>query len=91
MEAIPSSIKIARAACRIATQNVVFALVIKALFMVLGLAGIASMWFAVFSICMGKFCCVKGMGTGNGEGGRKCDCVFRVAHGFPIPPPKYGR
>ncbi len=49
MEAIPASIKIAKAACRIATQNVTFALVIKALFMILGLAGKASMWFAVFA------------------------------------------
>ena len=49
MEAIPAAIKIAKAACRIATQNVAFALVIKALFMILGLAGMASMWFAVFA------------------------------------------
>ena len=49
MEAIPASIKIAKAACRIATQNVTFALVIKALFLILGLAGKASMWFAVFA------------------------------------------
>ena len=49
MEAIPASLTIAKAACRIATQNVTFALVIKALFMILGLAGKASMWFAVFA------------------------------------------
>ena len=34
---------------RIAIQNVAFALVIKAMVMVLGLFGIASMWFAVFA------------------------------------------
>lgn len=32
-----------------ALQNVVFALIIKAMVMVLGLLGMASMWFAVFA------------------------------------------
>ena len=49
MEAIPQSIAIAKATNRIAIQNVAFALVIKAMVMVLGLFGIASMWFAVFA------------------------------------------
>lgn len=49
VEAIPASLKIARATGRIATQNVVFALVVKALIMILGLARISSMWLAVFA------------------------------------------
>lgn len=49
MEAIPSSIRIAKATGRIAAQNVTFALAVKALVMLLGLAGIASMWLAVFA------------------------------------------
>ena len=49
MEAIPQAILIARAASRIAWQNVVFALVIKILVMILGLLGYANMWLAVFA------------------------------------------
>ena len=49
MEAVPDSISIARCTTRIAWQNVVFALTVKALVMVLGLAGYASMWMAVFA------------------------------------------
>jgi len=49
MMAIPNALKIAKATGRIAAQNVVFALAIKALIMVLGLMGIASMWLAVFA------------------------------------------
>ena len=49
MEAIPESIRIAKQTGSIAYQNVVFALAIKALVMVLGLFGIASMWMAVFA------------------------------------------
>lgn len=49
LEAIPESISIARSSCRIAMQNVVFALVIKAVIMALGLLGFASMWTAVFA------------------------------------------
>lgn len=49
MEAIPQAISIARSTGRIAMQNVVFALIIKALVMVLGLAGFANMWMAVFA------------------------------------------
>ena len=47
--AIPESIRIARQTGRIARQNVVFALTVKALVMILGLLGIASMWMAVFA------------------------------------------
>lgn len=49
MDAIPQALQIARATSRISWQNVVFALIIKALVMVLGLAGFASMWMAVFA------------------------------------------
>ena len=49
VEAIPESIRIAKQTGTIAYQNVVFALVIKALVMILGLFGIASMWMAVFA------------------------------------------
>ena len=49
MGAVPNSISIARTTTRIAWQNVVFALAVKALVMVLGLAGYASMWMAVFA------------------------------------------
>lgn len=49
MGAVPESISIAKSTTRIAWQNVVFALAIKAAVMVLGLAGHASMWMAVFA------------------------------------------
>lgn len=49
VESIPQSISIARSASRIAVQNVVFALVIKVAVMILGLAGFANMWMAVFA------------------------------------------
>ncbi|MGI6068841.1 MAG: heavy metal translocating P-type ATPase [Blautia sp.] len=49
MDAIPQSLAISRATNRIAIQNVVFALIIKIAVMILGLAGFASMWLAVFA------------------------------------------
>lgn len=49
MEAVPQSLKIAKATGAIASQNVAFALIIKLLVMVLGLAGMANMWMAVFA------------------------------------------
>ena len=49
MEAIPESLRIAKKTGAIAAQNVVFALAVKVLVMVLGLAGFASMWMAVFA------------------------------------------
>ena len=48
-EAIPEALDIAGATARIAWQNVVFALAVKAAAMVLGLMGHASMWLAVFA------------------------------------------
>ena len=49
VSAIPDSLFIARQTQSIAMQNVVFALAIKAVVMVLGLLGCASMWAAVFA------------------------------------------
>ena len=48
-QAIPDSIRIARMTRRISNQNIVFALAVKILVMILGLAGFASMWAAVFA------------------------------------------
>ena len=47
--AIPQAVEIARQTARIAWQNVIFALAVKLAVMVLGLAGFASMWMAVFA------------------------------------------
>lgn len=49
MDSVPAAIRIAKRTKAIAMQNVVVALIIKALVMVLGLAGFASMWLAVFA------------------------------------------
>jgi len=47
--AIPQALEIAAKTRKIAWQNVIFALAIKAAVMVLGLCGFASMWLAVFA------------------------------------------
>ena len=47
--AIPGALDIARRTNRVAWQNVIFALAVKAIVMVLGLWGFASMWLAVFA------------------------------------------
>ncbi len=49
LDAIPEAVSIARSTRRIAWQNVIFALAIKALVMILGLLGYANMWMAVFA------------------------------------------
>ena len=49
VNAISQSVRIARVTGRIAMQNVVGALVIKALVMILGFLGFANMWMAVFA------------------------------------------
>lgn len=49
MDAIPQALAIARFATRISWQNVIFALAVKIFVMILGLAGFASMWTAVFA------------------------------------------
>ena len=47
--AIPEALAIAARTARVAWQNVYFALAVKAIAMVLGLLGFASMWIAVFA------------------------------------------
>lgn len=47
--AISESIRIARVTGNIAVQNVVFALLVKALVMILGFLGYANMWMAVLA------------------------------------------
>ncbi|MBQ7002034.1 MAG: cadmium-translocating P-type ATPase [Oscillospiraceae bacterium] len=49
VEAVPQALAIAEQTNQIAWQNVVFALAVKAIVMVLGLLGHASMWLAVFA------------------------------------------
>lgn len=49
MSAVLQSIQIAKETNRIAKQNVIFALAVKAIVMILGLTGYASMWMAVFA------------------------------------------
>ncbi|MDO4745725.1 MAG: heavy metal translocating P-type ATPase [Bacillota bacterium] len=49
LESIPQSISIARYTGRIAMQNIIFALAIKLLVIVLGIAGFANIWAAVFA------------------------------------------
>ena len=46
---IASAIKIAKRTRKIVFQNIAFALGVKAIFLVLGALGIASMWEAVFA------------------------------------------
>jgi Cd2+/Zn2+-exporting ATPase len=46
---VVTAIKVARKTGRIVTQNIVFALGIKALIMVLAFLGITSIWFAIFA------------------------------------------
>ena len=46
---IAKAIKISRKCIRIVWQNIIFALGIKALCLVLGAAGIADMWAAIFA------------------------------------------
>ncbi len=49
VESIPQAVQIAQATSMISWQNVIFALVVKAIVMLLGLFGFASMWMAVFA------------------------------------------
>ena len=46
---IPMVIRIARKTVGISTQNIVFALFVKALILILGALGLANMWAAVFA------------------------------------------
>ena len=49
MSALPESIAIAKSAYKAAKWNVIFALVVKALVVVLGFCNLANMWMAVFA------------------------------------------
>jgi Cd2+/Zn2+-exporting ATPase len=49
MDAVPQALKISEDTNRIAKQNIIFALAFKLAVMVLGIAGFANMWFAVFA------------------------------------------
>lgn len=49
VQAIPEALEIAKKTNRIAMQNIVFALVVKALVMIMGFLGVANMWMAVFA------------------------------------------
>ena len=46
---LPQAIRLARKTMRIVRQNIVFALSVKALVLVLGSLGFATMWLAVFA------------------------------------------
>ena len=49
VSAVPEALRISRFTMGIATQNIVFALGVKAIVMLAGFAGFASMWAAVFA------------------------------------------
>lgn len=49
VQAIVDSVRIAKSTGRVAMQNVIFALAVKLLVMILGFAGYANMWMAVFA------------------------------------------
>ena len=49
MQAIPEALQIAQVTNRIAMQNIIFALGVKALVMLMGFFGVANMWMAVFA------------------------------------------
>lgn len=49
LEAVPEAVRTARATGKIAMQNVVFALAVKAAVLLLGFLGTANMWMAVFA------------------------------------------
>ena len=46
---VPVAMRIAKKTVRIAKENIVFALVVKALILILGALGLANMWLAVFA------------------------------------------
>ena len=49
VQAIPGALEIAKITNRIAMQNIVFALGVKALVVIMGFLGLANMWMAVFA------------------------------------------
>ena len=66
---IPLVIRIARRTVRIARQNIVFALAVKALILILGALGIAGMWAAVFAdVGVAMICIINAMRLLNRKG-----------------------
>jgi len=61
LEAVPETVRLARRANRVIWQNIVFSIVVKAVFLVLAPLGLISLWLAVFAD-MGTSLLV----TGNG-------------------------
>ncbi len=49
LDKLPEAVKIARKTVRIARENIVFAIGVKALILVIGILGFANMWLAVFA------------------------------------------
>ena len=49
LSALPKAVKIARKTRSIVMQNILFSIVMKAAFMVLGAAGVLPLWLAVFA------------------------------------------
>ena len=49
VRAIPTAVRLARKVIKTAWQNVAFALIVKIAVMIMGLAGFANMWVAVFA------------------------------------------
>ena len=59
LDAVPESIRIAKQTASIAKQNVIFALIIKAIVLFLGVTGLYSnLWLAVFADTGVAFLCI---------------------------------
>lgn len=49
IEKLPNLLRIAKRTCRIAGENIAFALAVKGVCLILGAFGLASMWLSVFA------------------------------------------
>ena len=49
LSALPKAVKIARRTCTVVMQNIIFSIVMKVGFMVLGAVGVLPLWLAVFA------------------------------------------
>jgi len=58
VEKIPKAVRIAKKTVRICRQNIVFALLVKFSFLILGAFGFANMWMAVFADVGVAFLCI---------------------------------
>ena len=63
LSAVPETIRLARRTTRIIWQNIVFSIVVKAVFLILAPLGLVSLWLAVFAD-MGTSLLVTGNGLG---------------------------